>query len=213
MTTPPDDLSEIEALARAAEDARVAEAHHFEVRYRRELLHQYLDPARTLRLIERLREAEREASNLCEHLTAAHEVAVAAEARAEALEVERDEARTGERNMSDHARLVAAEASDAFASMEDIAEFRDACGYPGNRATLTPAEQVSSIIRERDAAEARATALEAALGAAIASLEDVHNIAKARHGTEIEDAMQSIWRIAGSAANKARALTKETGHG
>ena len=99
----------------------------------------------------------------CARTKAAREAAMfdladAAEARAQAAERERDEARWGERNLSEHARKVAHEANKAFGVVEDMEEFWDACGHPSNRGHLTPAEQVSSIIRERDAAEARAQA-------------------------------------------------------
>ena len=99
----------------------------------------------------------------CARTKAAREAAMfdladAAEARAQAAERERDEARRGERNLSEHARKVAHEANKAFGVVEDMEKFWDACGHPSNRGHLTPAEQVSSIIRERDAAEARAQA-------------------------------------------------------
>ena len=81
--------------------------------------------------------------------------------RLERAERERDEARQGERNLSEHARRVANEANEAFGVVEHVEEFWDACGYPSNRGHLTPAEQVSAIIRERDDAEARAQAAEA----------------------------------------------------
>ena len=102
----------------------------------------------------------------CARTKAAREAAMfdladAAEARAQAAERERDEARRGERNLSEHARKVAHEANKAFGVVEDMEEFWDACGHPSNRGHLTPAEQVSSIIRERDATEARAEAAEA----------------------------------------------------
>jgi len=81
--------------------------------------------------------------------------------RAGRMERERDEARQGERNLSEHARKVAGEANEAFGVVEHMEEFWDACGYPSNRGHLTPAEQVSALVRERDDAEARAQSAEA----------------------------------------------------
>ena len=74
----------------------------------------------------------------------------------ERLRGERDDARQGERNASEHVRRVAADANEAFAAAEALDEFWDACGHPGNRGTLTPAEQAASLIRECDAAAALA---------------------------------------------------------
>ena len=81
--------------------------------------------------------------------------------RAERMERERDEARQGERNLSEHARKVAGEANEAFGVVEHMDEFWDACGYPSNRGHLTPAEQVSALVRERDDAETRAQSAQA----------------------------------------------------
>lgn len=81
--------------------------------------------------------------------------------RAGRMERERDEARQGERNLSEHARKVAGEANEAFGVVEHMDEFWDACGYPSNRGHLTPAEQVSALVRERDDAETRAQSAQA----------------------------------------------------
>lgn len=121
---------------------------------------------------ERLREA---AEALCLKYTGSPEWCIgmdllalldaltSARERAERAEAERDEARQGERGMSEHVLHVATEANDAFAAAEALDEFWDVCGYPSNRGTLTPAEQVASITRERDAAEARVVELEEVL--------------------------------------------------
>ncbi len=95
------------------------------------------------------------------------------ESRATEAERQRDEARAGERNMAEHARRVADEANEAFAAAAALDEFWEACGYPSNRGTLTPAEQVSSINRERDEAVARAERAEKALGEARNTLDRI----------------------------------------
>lgn len=97
-------------------------------------------------------------------------------ARATEAERQRDEARAGERNMAEHVGRIAAEANDAFEAAESLDEFWEACGYPGNRGTLTPAEQVASIIRERDEAEARALTAEARLTEAEEALKPFASI-------------------------------------
>lgn len=92
--------------------------------------------------------------------------------RVERAERERDEARAGERNMAEHARRVADEANEAFAAAEALDEFWAASGYAGNRGHMTPAEQVSSIIRERDSSDDRAQAAETKLATLTEALLD-----------------------------------------
>lgn len=104
--------------------------------------------------------------------------------RVERAERERDEARAGERNMAEHARRVADDANEAFAAAEALDEFWEACGYPGNRGRLAPAEQVASIIRERDEAEKIAQAAETKLATLTEALEAV------------ADALHRIMRVA-----------------
>ncbi len=91
------------------------------------------------------------------------------------LQGELSEARAGERNMSEHVRRVAAEANDGLEALQTLDEFWDAVGYPNNRRLLTPAEQVASIYRERDAAEAERDRYLAALGEAERALEECAN--------------------------------------
>lgn len=118
---------------------------------------------------EGVSEAEKHLAHIAQLLTPPDEDAIrillsslsSERERAEGLKRERDEARQGERNLSEHARKVADEANDAFGVVERMEEFWDACGHPSNRGHLTPAEQVSAIVRERDDAEDRAQSAQA----------------------------------------------------
>jgi len=84
-------------------------------------------------------------------------------AEVERLTEERDAANATALREQEHACKVSDEAKVGFAALEEEDKFWDACGYPNNRKALTVSEQAASIIRERDAAIARAEKAEAAL--------------------------------------------------
>lgn len=130
----------------------------------------------------------------------AHEF-YAAQFRSQAAEItalrgERDDARRGEVSMAQHVQHVAAEANDAFAAADSLDEFWEACGYPGNKGTLTPAEQVASIIREREAAESRAQAREDKLKTAVGALHRMVEMTSAFPAADKEQAINTIARQA-----------------
>lgn len=83
-------------------------------------------------------------------------------ARIEEVEGERDEAKADRNAHADHVLRVAREADDGMAALDDMDAAWEATGEIGNRKHLTLAEQIGSIVRERDAADARALSAEAA---------------------------------------------------
>lgn len=94
------------------------------------------------------------------------------QAELEEVKGERDEALKDRNAHAEHVLRVAREAEDGFAALEEAERCWDASSYPSNRSALTLSEQVSSIIRERDAAEARATQAEQAQDREITALRE-----------------------------------------
>lgn len=84
--------------------------------------------------------------------------------RVRVLEGERDEAIRDRNAHAEHVLRVAKEAEDGMAALEEIDRTWEAIGIPNNRKIVTLPEQIASIQRERDEAEARAEALERRAG-------------------------------------------------
>lgn len=113
-------------------------------------------------MVEVSRQACDEIADLVQHLSAENSRLTA---QVERLEGERDEWKAN----SSLYEKTAQEAARGLECLSDIDEAWDAFGTAGNRGTLTLAEQISSTIRDAEAAEARADALGGALDRLLSS--------------------------------------------